>query len=203
MNTKNVSHFLNYILTFHLMTSLFLWHFQINISCRLPFSREQGRLPSETRSKDYLKKEFKERLARGPVKYKLQLTLHEPRPDDLPEILNIARYWNEASHPWLDLADVTLATLLAPDVTEQFRFNAGNLSSCLAFLPPRSIYHSNCIAHIRKEVYARTQKIRSLRGSRQVADDLTTYFISVETGSQSRAGTDASISLSLTGKLVT
>ena len=159
-------------------------------------------MPSETRSKDYLKPEFKERLSHGPVKYKLQLTLHEPRSDDPPDILNIARHWDEATHPWLDVADVTLMVLLSPDVTEKMRFNPDNLSPCLELLPARSIYHPNCIVHIRKGLYPRTQKIRSIKRSSQAPDNVATYDISVETGSQSRAGTNADISVSLTGKSV-
>ena len=162
--------------------------------------RDQKRLPSETRFKYYLEEDFIERLSRGPVKYKLQLTLHEPKSDDPPDILNIARYWDEATHPWLDVADVTLIVLLSSDVTEELRFNPGNLSPCFELLPARSINHPNCIVHIRKELYPRTQKVRSLNRSSQEPDNVATYNISVETGSQSRAGTNADISVSLTGK---
>jgi len=162
--------------------------------------RDNKRLPSETRAKDYLKEEFKERISRGPVKYKLQLTLHEARTDDPPAILNIARYWDEATHPWLDVADVTMTALLTPDVTEGLKFNCGNLPSSIYFLPARTIYDSNCIAHIRKEVYERSQKIRSMRSSSQKPDHEATYVISVETGAQKKEGTNANISVSLTGK---
>ena len=161
--------------------------------------RDNKRLPSETRATDYLKEEFKERISRGPVKYKLQLTLHEARPDDPQAILNIMRYWDEASHPWLDVADISLTALLTPDVTDGLKLNCSNLPSSLYFLPARTIYDSNCIAHIRKEVYARTQKIRSLRSSSQEPDHEATFIISVETGAQKLAGTDANISVSLTG----
>lgn len=159
------------------------------------------RLPSETRPKDYLKEEFKERICRGPIRYKLQLTLHKARADDPPGILNIARYWDEATHPWLDVADVILTSLLTPDVINGFRFNAGNLPQSLCFLPARTIYDSNCIPHIRKEVYARTQKMRAIRSSRKEPDHVATYIISVETGAQLKAGTNANISVSLTGKV--
>ena len=162
--------------------------------------RDNKRLPSETRAKDYLKEEFKERISRGPVKYKLQLTLHEARSDDPPAILNIARYWDEVTHPWLDVADVTLTALLTSDVTEGLKFSCGNLPSSLDFLPARTIYDSNCIAHIRKEVYKRTQKIRSIRSPRHESDHEATYVISVETGAQKKAGTAANISVTLTGK---
>lgn len=150
--------------------------------------------------KDYLKEEFKERISLGPVRYKLQLSLHETKSDDPSAILNIARYWDEATHPWLDVADVTLTALLTPDVTERLKFNCGNLGSFLYILPARTIYDSNCIAHIRIEVYERTQKVRSIRSSRQELDNEATYVISVETGAQRNAGTNANISVSLTGK---
>ena len=78
-------------------------------------------------------------------------------------------------------------------------FNVGNLPDSLYLLPAHSIHHSNCIAHIRNEVYARTQRIRLARSSKVEPDHVATYIISVETGSQLRAGTNANISISLTG----
>ena len=162
--------------------------------------RDPSRFPSEIKSKDYLKHDFREMLYRGPVKYKLQLTLHIPRSDDPPEILNISRYWDEAAHPWLDVADVKMGVFLSPEVTEKLHFNPANLPACLEVLPARSIHHSNCLVHIRKDIYERTRKMRLLRGINYVADRPATYTISVETGRQSRAGTDANISVLLTGK---
>lgn len=78
-------------------------------------------------------------------------------------------------------------------------FNVGNLPDSLYLLPAHGIHHSNCIAHIRNEVYARTQRIRLARSSKVEPDHVATYIISVETGSQLRAGTNANISISLTG----
>ena len=102
--------------------------------------RDQTRLPSETRDKAYLKEEFRKRLQGGPLRYKLQLTLHLPQSDDPVDILNVARYWDEATHPWLDVADVTMVVLLSPDATENMCFNPGNLAPCLELLPARSIH---------------------------------------------------------------
>lgn len=150
-----------------------------------------------------MKEEFKKRISRGPVKYKLQLTLHVVQSADPPDILNIVRYWDEATHPWLDVADVTLTALLTPNVNERFRFNVGNLPSSLYFLPARSIHQSNCIAHIRKEVYARAQRIRLIRRSSIEPDHVAIYILTVETGTKLRAGTDANISISLTGTIYT
>ncbi|RMX58429.1 hypothetical protein pdam_00019691, partial [Pocillopora damicornis] len=160
---------------------------------------EQERLQTETRPKEYLTEEFKARISRGPVKYKLQLTLHEVRSDDPPNILDIGRYWDENAHSWLDVADVTLTTILSPQASEALRFNVGNLPSSIYLLQARGTQHSNCIAHIRKEVYQRTQTIRLSRKANIKPDHVATYRIRVETGERLRAGTDANISVSLTG----
>ena len=157
--------------------------------------RENERLESETRAKDYLKQEFKQRISREPVKYKLQMSLHVAQLDDPPSILNIARYWNETTHAWLDVAVVTLTTLLSPDVTTGLKFNPGTLPNFVYFLPARSVHDSNCIAHIRKEVYTLTQKIRSDRNTHIQPDDAVTYIIRVQIGNQSGRNFDVSVSL--------
>ena len=163
--------------------------------------RDYARRPSETRPKDYLKKEFKQRLSREPLKYKLQLSVHEARSDDSSSILNIARYWEETTHPWFDVAEITLTSFLSPADTDGLRFNVGTLPSSLYFLPARTVHDSNCIAHIRKEVYASTQMIRSIRcaRSREKPCHMATYIINVETGGQARVNGNANISICLTG----
>ena len=128
------------------------------------------------------------------------MTLHQAQCDDPPGILDIARYWDETTHEWVDVADVTLTTLLTPDATAGLRYNPGNLPDFLYFLPARSIHQSNCIAHIRMEVYASTQQIRYIRGSKIQPDHLATYIIHVDARVSSKAGINqANISLSLTG----
>ncbi|CAB4010977.1 allene oxide synthase-lipoxygenase -like [Paramuricea clavata] len=155
------------------------------------------RLSSETRAKDYLKQEFKQRISRGAVKYKLQMTLHEVQLDDPASILNIARYWDETTHAWLDVADVKLTTLLSPGVTAGLLFNPGTLPNSLCFLPARSIQDSNCIAHIRQDVYEFTQKIRAARSSNIQPHHMATYIIRME--AKLRAGSNSNITISLTG----
>lgn len=150
------------------------------------------------RSRDYLKQEFMQRILRGPVKYKLQMTLHQAQSDDAPGILDIARYWDETTHDWLNVADVTLTSLLTPDVATGMRFNVSTLPDSLYLLPARSIHDSNCIAHIRKEVYALTQMIRRVRSSILKPDHVTTYVICVEAGVNT-VRSNANISISLTG----
>ena len=46
-----------------------------------------------------------------------------------------------------------------------------------------------------------SQGLRSKRSNKVVPDHMASYLIRVETGSQSGAGTDATISISITGRL--
>lgn len=157
------------------------------------------REPNETLPPDYLKREYKERISRGPLEYKLQLQLHHPKDDDPPTILHVGREWDERSHPWMDLADIKMTSLLSPTATERLKFKFTNLPPSIGILPAQSVDDPNVVIHIRKEVYMWSQSLRSKRSTKVVPDHMAAYLIRVETGSQSGAGTDATISVSLIG----
>ena len=148
---------------------------------------------------DYLKREYKERITRGPLRYKLQLQLHEVKENDPPTTLHIGREWDESTHPWLDVANITMTSLLSPPATERLGLSYNNLPPSLDLLPARSVDDPNVVAHIRRELYSFTQKLRALRRTVLVPEHVATYVISVETGSQSATNSAPSISLSLTG----
>ncbi|XP_078369935.1 allene oxide synthase-lipoxygenase protein-like [Oculina patagonica] len=157
------------------------------------------RSPTETLPMDYLKREYRERITRGSLEYKLQLQLHEAKDDDLPTTLQVGREWDESTHPWLDLADIKMTSLLSPTATERLKFTHCNLPSTIGLLPAQSVDDPNVVVHIRNAVYAWSQKLRANRSNKLVPEHMASYLIRVETGSQSGAGTDASISISLTG----
>ena len=100
----------------------------------------------------------------------------------------------------MELADVCITTQLAPDVAERTCYNVANQHSSLGLLPAVSIYDYNSIAQVRAEVYSFSQHMRSLKPASDQPDDLATYVIRVETGNQEGAGTDATITITLTGK---
>lgn len=155
-------------------------------------------------------------MNRGPLKYKLQLQLHEAKEDDPPILyfifyifiyiyilyFHIAREWDEATHPWLDLADVTMTTLLSPLATDELEFNFKNLPPSLDSLPARSADDPNVVVHIRRDVYSFSQKLRAMRRDTKalVPDDAATYVIRVFTGCQSATTTAPSIKIALTGE---
>ncbi|KAJ7376325.1 arachidonate 5-lipoxygenase [Desmophyllum pertusum] len=159
------------------------------------------RSPTETLPKDYLKREYKERITRGALEYKLQLQLHEAKDNDPPLTLQIGKEWDESTHPWLDLADIKMTTLLSPTVTERLRFIHTNLPSTIGLLPAQSVDDPSVVVHVRNAVYVWSYDLRSKRSNKVVPDHMASYHIRVQTGSRSGAGTDASISISLTGKV--
>ena len=148
---------------------------------------------------DYLKQEYKERISKGPLEYKLQLQLHVAKDDDPPTTLHVGREWNENTHPWLDLADLTMTSLLSPSATERLELKFSNLPPSLDLLPARSVHDPNVVAQIRSNLYACTQKLRAHRRIVLVPDHVATYVMRVETGSQSKTSSAPSLRVAFTG----
>ncbi len=105
--------------------------------------------PGETRSQNYLKEEYAARIARGPVKYHLQLQLHVPSPADAPEILSCSVAWDEATHPFMDVAEVEVDTLLSLDENNLMRFSVEHAPPSLGLLEATSIDDYNSINYMR------------------------------------------------------
>jgi hypothetical protein len=122
----------------------------------------QERRSEETRPLDYLRQEFKARLARGNVVYHLQLQIHVRSPGDAPEVLDTSRTWDEATHPWLDLATVVLDRALPDEVTERLRFNIGHQPDTLGILRATGIRDYSSIGYLRTRVYPSAQSARLL-----------------------------------------
>lgn len=113
-------------------------------------SENQRILPGETRSRNYLKEEYEERLRREPAKYKLQVQLHEASDDDDPEIFNCCRKWDDESHPWMDLAEITVTKPLDWAESTRMIFSMKNLPKGLGIIPSYSIFDYNSLNYLRK-----------------------------------------------------
>ena len=92
---------------------------------------------ARTLGPNYLKKEFGERLQRGPVKYRLQLQLHLPDPGgkDDPEILNCNKEWDPETHPFMDVAFVEIDTQLSFEENNHMVFALTNCPKSLGMIP--------------------------------------------------------------------
>ena len=96
------------------------------------FCRETFRWEGDRRPKDYLTSEFEERMSDGGIQYKLQIQLHEIQHEDSHLVLHASRVWDQVTHPWLDLANVKLTSLIPLDVTESTRSSLENMPSSLS-----------------------------------------------------------------------
>lgn len=138
----------------------------------------EKRDPRETRGRSYLKQEYAARLAKGPVKYRLQLQLHTPAPGDTDEIFNCNVEWDEATHPFLDVAVVEIDRLLSLKDEANAIFSLRHCPPSLGLIPARDRDDYNSINYMRAAADI-AKKIRVLRyklgsGPADVRDDLHT-----------------------------
>jgi len=123
---------------------------------------DQERFEGVSVPTDYLRQEFRDRLAHEKVSYRLQLQLHTASPDDPPEVFHAGLTWDEATHPWLDLAEITLDRSLTDPETERLRFNIDNQPKSLGVLPASSLDDYNSINYVRVKIYRLSQLARRL-----------------------------------------
>lgn len=110
----------------------------------------QRMLPGETRTRNYLKEEYARRLRQGPVRYKLQIQLHTASDDDDQEIFNCCREWDEATHPWMDLAEIRIERALDWRESTLMIFSMRNMPRGLGTIPANSIFDYNSLNYMRK-----------------------------------------------------
>ena len=123
---------------------------------------DKQRLPNETRPKDYLRKEYVERLSGKAAVYHLQLRLHEDMEGDKHEIFTQESQWSEETSPWLDLATVTIDRALSFEETEKLSFDIGRQPSSLGAVPGYTAHDPNSINATRLRVYSIAKAMRFL-----------------------------------------
>ncbi|XP_078695234.1 allene oxide synthase-lipoxygenase protein-like [Branchiostoma floridae x Branchiostoma belcheri] len=165
-----------------------------------------ARLPDEERPKDYLRHEYAERLMKASLKYRLQMQLHTKKTSDTASICNPYRCWSPGEHPWYDVADVIITTLLRDNVIARTSFHIANLPPCLSLIDPESVYDYNSINYIRSKVYpaahaARLAKLRGLPPLRgPIEYEQQPYSVEMRMGSkQGMPGLKGNLKVVLTG----
>lgn len=112
---------------------------------------DQRALPDETRNVNYLKNEWRDRLKAGPVRYRLQLQLHDVSPADAPEVRDCHLEWDEATHPWHELAVVEITEELSHAEACYTGFEITNLPPVMGVLPAESVDDFNSINYMRAQ----------------------------------------------------
>lgn len=124
-----------------------------------PFRQE--RASDDARAPDYLRSEWAARAASGGVAYRLQVQLHEVRPGDPEEVLDTSRAWDEVTHPWHELGEVRVDSVLDAAASDALRFNIANQPKSMGVLPARSAGDFNAPAYARTLAYAASQRARN------------------------------------------
>lgn len=113
------------------------------------FFGDQRVRPGETRNRNVLKHEYAKRLESGPIEYMLQLQLHEATDSDSPLIFCSNKVWDEATHPWMDLARVTIDRLLTYEEQLLMYFSLNNMPTSLGLIEATSIHDYNSLNYMR------------------------------------------------------
>ncbi len=109
----------------------------------------QKRLPGDDRPRDYLRQEYKERLAQGPISYILQVQLHVPQPNDPENICSPDQRWDTETHPWLDVATVTVDHLIPYEKEQHMVYSIDQQPPSLGLIPAKSIHDYNSVNYLR------------------------------------------------------
>ena len=164
------------------------------------YCREFGRLPDEERPEEYLQKEFEDRLEKGPIKYKLQIQLHTVSSDDSHLVLHAGRAWDRQTHPWMDLAEICVTTAITSHAQEVSACSLDNHHPSVCLLPkPKTIYDFTSVEYLRRKIYPCSRRMRTEKPMPNSSENRSTFRIRVETGERRGAGTDANVSMIVTG----
>ncbi|MEZ4266068.1 MAG: hypothetical protein R3F39_06800 [Myxococcota bacterium] len=128
------------------------------------FEGSQQLDPAEPRDRNYLKREWVERVARGPIEYLIQVQTREAKAGEDPEIFNSNKPWDAAQFPWHDLATVTIDRALGWEDDQFMWFSLSHHPPGLGILPAKSIDDPNSLNYMRaKSDIAKRARIWALK----------------------------------------
>eukprot|EP00299_Pterocystis_sp_00344_P013664 c6717_g1_i2.p1 GENE.c6717_g1_i2~~c6717_g1_i2.p1 ORF type:complete len:1039 (+),score=226.47 c6717_g1_i2:388-3117(+) len=180
------------------------------------------RQPGDERPRDYLRAEFRNRMATGPVSYILEVVLRESSGD--PALLDSSQAWDEHLYPFKRVGVITLDKLLPEEETRLLHFNAALAHPHIAVIPaktarePASMNHLRCLLDqaasedalnghkstldIITDILA-SKVLNAIRGNtapESVPEGSEVYIVAVTTGHGKGAGTNGTVSLRLQGE---
>ncbi len=121
---------------------------------------ERGRLPQETRAKNYLRSEIKQRVNEQGVRMRFQAQFHTPVPGDTADWYNSSVEWDERICPWVDLGMIELNEALSDADTELLQFNPNNHPYTLGIPASRSPLDYRSMADSDARVVGALQRVR-------------------------------------------
>ena len=139
-------------------SGLMTYHMQQQpwVQCR---NRDDGR------PRDYLKQEYRERVQRQKsIEYSMEIQVRDWNDgSDTIEFFNMNRLWDEATWPWLKLADVSITRILPDEITERMGMWLGHQPPSLGLTDAYSPVDYRSLCWARPQVYPVSQMNRSVR----------------------------------------
>lgn len=121
-------------------------------------------LPHETRSRNWLKYEYEDRIRSEGARYILQIQTHPASEEEDPEVFNNMRLWDEKIYPWHDLAIMEIDEVLDWRESTMTSFSVNNMPKDLGVIPAYSIFDYNSLNYLRAHSeIARKARLLSLR----------------------------------------
>ena len=122
------------------------------------------RNPEDDRPLDYLREEFVARVGAGKLTYMLQIQVREPADGDTQAVFHLNRPWDEARHPWRDLAEIELDAALTAAETDHTAFSLGHQPEGSGIFHATSAQDYHSVAWARVRMYQFGQWARAWRG---------------------------------------
>lgn len=118
----------------------------------------------ETRSRNFLKDEYRRRISNNNVKYHLQAAFHYVSEVEDREMLNCAVAWDEATHPWLDLAVVEVNEVMPTEEGNITWYDVCNHPPCMGIPAANSIFDPASINYLReKDSWAKRARMQGYK----------------------------------------
>jgi len=160
------------------------------------------RSPSEKRAPDYLREEFRVRVACEDVQYRLQIQLYEATPSDTAEVFNPNKPWGTE---FLDVGIVKLHAALPQHVIENTSFGIGRTPACMPLTRPTNAQDYNSLNWTRASVYETSSKIRRMFTRKKhryyASTKAVKYSIKVTTHSIAGSGINSDVCVQFVGTL--
>lgn len=109
------------------------------------------------REPEFRRHDFEVRVKHLKVDYLLQAQLH---PADGPDALNPMTYWEERTHPWLDVAHLHLNQLLSHAEMDALEFDANWTHDCINLPLARTADDYASMGHARALIYSYAREAR-------------------------------------------
>ena len=121
----------------------------------------QAPMDGETRSRNFLKDEFRRRVDESPVKYRLQAQFHPACQGEDRGVLDCGKAWNEDDCPWHDLAEVEVYEILQTDKGNLTWYDVNNHPDNMYIPEALSIFDPASINYLRaKDGWAKRARMQ-------------------------------------------